>query len=415
MYYFFGAGENCISAIRFFGKDNIIAIVDNSVSRIGTAVLGVQVIGFDEFMQKRTGETVIITAFIASKEIAAQLEKAGITDYFICPYMQSGFYNCDQIIETWNLLQYDSIAFYEKSPISSMLMESILKKKEGTCSLHEITEKEWQQEDDCTDVDLLVVIKENINSTDLHLLSKYGNVLNLYKEIKDRRKIDYGYLEKYYNNHEGGRCFLIGNGPSLKTEDLDKIFENKEMSFGCNQIYKIFKNTSWRPDYYVIGDGGVYDEIEDKLPKERTVFIRNFMKKMDKKENVVCYSSTGEKYYPGYPGFSDDLVQGVFGGRTVMYDMMQIAVYMGFKQIYLLGVDLSWGEDGKDTHFCKDYMDEEKEKQIRENIKYKGEIEHAYISARRYGEKHSIKIYNATRGGHLEIFERVDIEKLLYI
>lgn len=411
MYYFFGAGDNCIAAIRFFGKDNVTAIVDNSTIKVGKTISGIEIIGFDEFIRRRDKEIVIITAFIASKEIAMQLERNGIKDYFICPYMQSGFYDCEQIVEIWNLMQYESIAIYEKNPISRMIAESIRQKKKNQCEVYEITEEEWRQ-GRYTEADILVIIKEEISERDLSLSSEYRNVLNLYEAVRNRRKIDYYYLEKYHNKHEGQRCFLIGNGPSLKIEDLNMLYEKKEICFGCNQIYKIFQNTAWRPDYYVVADCGIFDENEENLPKDKTIFIRNFMKKSAGKVDAVCYSSNGEKYYPGYPSFSDDLVQGVFGGRTVMYDMLQIAAYMGFKEIYLLGVDLSWGEDGKDTHFCKDYVNEELEKQIRENVKYKKEIEHAYMAARQFGEEHGIEIYNATRGGHLEIFKRADFDKI---
>lgn len=82
---------------------------------------------------------------------------------------------------------------------------------------------------------------------------------------------------------------------------------------------------------------------------------------------------------------------------------------MGFQDIYLLGVDFSRGEDGKDTHFCKNYMDDNL---VREAMRYKEEQRHAYISALNYAEEHGIRIYNATRGGHLDVFERVSLDNL---
>ena len=35
-----------------------------------------------------------------------------------------------------------------------------------------------------------------------------------------------------------------------------------------------------------------------------------------------------------------------------------------------------------------------------------------YMCAKEYAERHEIKIYNATRGGKLEVFERVDFDSL---
>jgi hypothetical protein len=77
----------------------------------------------------------------------------------------------------------------------------------------------------------------------------------------------------------------------------------------------------------------------------------------------------------------------------------------------LLGVDFTWGENGNDTHFCKGY--DNKDKYFRtQAIKNNEEIYNAYICARNFAEKNNIKIYNATRGGRLEVFERVDFDSL---
>lgn len=51
--------------------------------------------------------------------------------------------------------------------------------------------------------------------------------------------------------------------------------------------------------------------------------------------------------------------------------MLQFAIYMGFKEVYLLGVDFSWGEHGENTHFCNDYVDPEYEQRIKENVMHK--------------------------------------------
>ena len=118
-----------------------------------------------------------------------------------------------------------------------------------------------------------------------------------------------------------------------------------------------------------------------------------------------------ERYYPGYPTFATDITQGIYGGRTVTYSMLQVAAYMGFKNIYLLGVDFSWGEDKKGTHFYND-EDESTELRVKEATKYKDEIEHAYVSAKRYADNNNIRIVNATRGGKLEVFERVNFDEL---
>lgn len=52
-------------------------------------------------------------------------------------------------------------------------------------------------------------------------------------------------LKKLKNIHLGKRCFIIGNGPSLKAEDLSKLYKNNEITFAFNRIYHIFDQTKW--------------------------------------------------------------------------------------------------------------------------------------------------------------------------
>lgn len=405
-YYFFGAGGNCRVAIEFWGTDSIIALVDNSSAKIGTTVRGLLVIGFDEFRRKWKGETVVITANMNANQIVQQLQDEGINNYYVCPYMQSGFYSCSEIIERLKLTQYTNLAVCDKNPLSEKLMLELQNVKD--CEIHYVSEDiigDHIKEDEA-----LFIVKQNFNPNSLYS-KKFQNVIDLFNEIGKMQMKDFAYLKKYKGIHNGERCFVIGNGPSLTAKDLDVICENRIKCIGCNRIYKIFKNTKWKPTYYVFGDNMVWDDERDNLPNESKYFIRKSYNNQLSGINLdaYLYYAKFENYYPGYPTFSDDMTKGVYGGRTTTYDMLEIAVYMGFKEIYLLGVDFSWGEDGRDTHFCKDYMNDEL---VKDGMRYKDEVRHAYIAAKNYADTHEIKIYNATRGGYLEVFERVNFDEL---
>lgn len=89
---------------------------------------------------------------------------------------------------------------------------------------------------------------------------------------------------------------------------------------------------------------------------------------------------------------------------TVSYACIQLAVYMGFKEIYLYGIDFS-GKSKKYEHFFKHETDTE-------NLPCADQFYVNYISAKKYAEKHGIKIYNASRGGDLELFDRVCLEEI---
>ena len=83
----------------------------------------------------------------------------------------------------------------------------------------------------------------------------YESALPLWDAYMTERKYrltDGKKLSELKGCHKGQRCFIIGNGPSLKAEDLDKL--QNEICFASNMIYKIYDQTSWRPTYYCNSD-----------------------------------------------------------------------------------------------------------------------------------------------------------------
>ena len=405
MYYFFGASQNCYAAVRFFGKENVLAIIDNNERKVGTLYEKIEIISFDEFLKRWNGEKIIITAFAAGKEIVKQLEDHKIENYFECPYIRTSFFTCEEMINMWNLLEYDSYAVLGGNPISDTLLARI-KNKNPNCRVRMISDVTA----DCSgDVDIIMNMKENFD------LPVSGDnkikIINFWADVIRETESKYWGLSRYKGVHNDERCFLIGNGPSLTNDDLNKIADYKIPSFGCNKIYLIFPNIRWRPTYYVVVDDNVYRSSAQYVDKYRfTAFVRDFFGTViEKSDRINLFRSLDERYESGYPNFSTDLTKGLYGGRTVMYAMLQIAVYMGFKEIYLLGVDFSWGENGTGTHFYESHKDD---MAVRDSVGYKKEVQHAYISAKNYADVHGIKIYNVTRGGDLDVFERLDIDKL---
>ena len=109
-------------------------------------------------------------------------------------------------------------------------------------------------------------------------------------------------------------------------------------------------------------------------------------------------------------GFSSDVYLEVIDGYTITYSLIQIAVYMGINEIYLLGVDNSFSQPGP-KHFV-DY-EEDKLIELKRWELLEQRMESAYKEVKRYSKSNNIKIYNATRGGELEVFTRVDFDKII--
>ena len=76
---------------------------------------------------------------------------------------------------------------------------------------------------------------------------------------------------KYKNIHASKRCFIIGNGSSLKQMDLS-ILKN-EITFGMNAFWKHpIISKSWQPKYYCLADPLFFDDHSDSFNSIKEFF-----------------------------------------------------------------------------------------------------------------------------------------------
>lgn len=242
----------------------------------------------------------------------------------------------------------------------------------------------------------------------------YNSSYFFYKKMYKEK--DLGEAFKTLKNSKSGRCFIIGNGPSLSSSDLDKLVG--EDSFGTNEIHRIFSQTKWRPRYFVIIDRYSKSTPQEIKNIERPiVFLSDYYWRFNEvlRKDAICihqhYDLSEEKYR-----FSEDIERCFYSSPTVSYAAMQIAVYLGYTEIYLLGFDHNYSYEfdkkgnvihtGKtSTHFFKDENEEEIIGNVRGMTK-------AYEAFRNYADTHGITVRNVTRGGKLEVFERADFDSL---
>lgn len=255
-------------------------------------------------------------------------------------------------------------------------------------------------------------------------------------EIRKKNYREYKSVLKSLNlkdKHKGERCFVIGNGPSLTAEDLELLKD--EVTFGVNRIFTIFPETSWRPTYYLCIDYIAYGLDHEKInnigtelrfiPTERAFAAGKVYEEVTYYNRKVNYARTenGKIIKRLEIDFSEDVEKEVFGGFTVLYDVFQFAVYMGFKEIYLIGVDHAYPKevlkDGtivetgvKSDHFGKEYDKMFQMLGRNGGIAQTYDIEVAYRRAKEACDARGIIVKNATRGGKLEVFERIELESL---
>lgn len=232
-------------------------------------------------------------------------------------------------------------------------------------------------------------------------------------------------IAAYKNKYAGKRCFIVANGPSLRAEDLDLLHARGEITFAMNRIYKLFPQTSWRPTYYVCEDeliaGGQQAEINAIEAKEKFIPIEiKWWHDVD--IDGACYFHLNYDEAKRYPlSFSTDCAHQMDCRGTVTFTCMQLAAYMGFSEIYLLGVDHNYRvtidisgnvitDPNQKDYFCEGYDTDIKDVVVHDM----GNNTRAYIDAKKYCDATQGKttIYNATRGGKLEVYQRVDFDAL---
>lgn len=224
-------------------------------------------------------------------------------------------------------------------------------------------------------------------------------------------------LKDLKNSNKCKRCFIIGTGPSLKIEDLEAL--KNEIVFAPNRIYELFEKTDWRPTYYLSQDHKLIQNFIDKI---KTVEAEKIFLPIEFKNEFIgdkynFFVLKEKNYYPKSAPFSKDISKYLAQGFTVTYGAIQIAAYMGFTEIYLLGIDHNYniirdakGNVVRDKN-AVNYADGIKD--FKGNLPRIEETTIAYETAEKLSKKLGIKIYNCTRGGKLEAFERRNLEDVL--
>lgn len=233
-------------------------------------------------------------------------------------------------------------------------------------------------------------------------------------------------LKALKNKHKNQRAFIIGMGPSLQIPDLDKL--NHDITFACNKIYLAFENTNWRPSYYSVSDTLVAENNAEQINalKLQKIFRDNTLEFLDESDPIWIKDL---KYLPKKDfnpsiKFWKDIDTGVYRGGTVIFMQLQLAIWMGIKEIYLIGVDYDFkvsestgqksdvGEilknDTERNHFHPDYR-KKGETWAKPNLDLQFK---AFELANDYAKKNGIKIYNASRKTKLEVFEKVEFDGL---
>jgi hypothetical protein len=259
-------------------------------------------------------------------------------------------------------------------------------------------------------------------------------------------------LSQYRDCHVGERCWLMGNGPSLNKMDLE-LFKN-EIIFASNSVFLLFDRLSWRPNYYSCVDTRVLPDISSEIRQmlltypEITAFFPSELILSDGSSRILntrliisgCPNAT---FFQQKLMDCTDLPSSSFSlnsslsfvsPNTVTITLMQLACFMGFASIYLIGCDTTYKvnssviqsgptafgtkgqkllltstKDDDSNHFVSNYFGKGRKWH---NPKTEAMIRH-YSNAKHVLDDAGVRVFNATVGGNLEVFERVDYRQVL--
>lgn len=238
-------------------------------------------------------------------------------------------------------------------------------------------------------------------------------------------------LARFRDKHKGQRCFIVGNGPSLNKMDLELM--NSDFSFAVNGIFYKTDECGYRPDYYVVEDRHVVldnvERIKSFQPKKggAKFFSSRYRNLLGGGENTYFLNFNRGFYEPTssyfeIPRFSPNACDNVYVGQSVTIVNLQLAYWMGFSEVYLIGMDFNYSipdsakvdgnvlESTEDdvNHFHPDYFGAGKkwhDPKLHNVMK-------SYQLCKLMFEMDGRKVVNATHGGKLELFERANYEGL---
>jgi len=228
-------------------------------------------------------------------------------------------------------------------------------------------------------------------------------------------------LRRLRNIHEGSRCFVLGNGPSLRRMDL-RLLRN-EITIGSNGIFKLFPEMGFHTTYLTMED---IEQCEDRRREHK--HIRGPIK-LYALNNAYCVPSDNStlfmnvyRHQVGEQRFSEDCSEVVYSGWTVTYLNLQLAFYLGCDPVYLIGVDFNYGRIGDSFQPGVIDVTEEVIKDIRSShfdpsyhkvgsrfgVPHVDKQYRSFQKAHEVYEKHGRRIYNAGLDSELDVFEKVD-------
>lgn len=249
------------------------------------------------------------------------------------------------------------------------------------------------------------------------------------------------------NIKTGKRCFIIGNGPSVKYQNILKL--KNEETFVVNNFWNYSHYAELNPKHYVFLDTNAFAKFpgETNYWKEQfanhapiiakfptSFFFHNDAQTMIDagglfSPNKVHYITT-DGFFKESLSFNIDISQIIPNTKNVIVASIIIAVYMGFEEIYLLGCEHSFLATPHKYDVTEHFYETKSydASNLQDMKYYEPDPTTSYerlahdtqtlfqnyrlLKTKLSREKPNVKIYNATPNSFLDVFPYIKFENI---
>ncbi len=197
-------------------------------------------------------------------------------------------------------------------------------------------------------------------------------------------------LSALKDKHQGQTFFIIGNGPSLNQTPPEDIHNAI-----CMAGNGILLRQNFIPDYYFLLEERALNHWQERIralsvPK---MLASHLHFQHGDAENLIyfpaCFQSDSDTV--------DPYQYGIPSGGTIISSMMYFAVYMGAKQVVIIGVDNNYRGAQQQTHFAPGYYTEQRQPMAEEKALILAERQkQGILRAARMAEVNNVAVYDAT-------------------
>lgn len=417
-----GAGKQGRELLRRLNKDLVSAWIDTN--HVGEIIDGIPVINYQTYCDSYYNCLIIVSPIYQDSIQSFLIEKNQLfMSYNDTPYElgKDRFFN--SLIDYLLSVDESVILLYGISVYAIILYVELQRKGKTVEIISDCDGEEGRKIQEVLNDDFIIKQYQSDEAESKKIYSTVKidykdaikvkmNLLNLYEIIRELHNTA---IEKFRNIHKGKRCFIVATGPSLTVSDLNKLKELDQISFSMNKIFYAFDQTTWRPDYYMVSDPKITSMCRDEI--KEIDCVAKFITDLDESFWSACNDENifwihEHRFMEGKERFSSDVSISFEFASTVTFLAIQLAVYMGFEKIYLLGTDHSGGNEvnAPERHFYGNL--DTKSFYYKFDYESLGRLENDYLAAKHYTDNHGVQIINATRGGNLEVFERANLDEL---